>query len=387
MLFEAEILAPLQLIMLRDSLAAEDEGSHVEQVEIIFRNNDPGEQVAAAWDTTAACTEALQMVFMIEHGEPVAWRKTSYTNNLIWNEQAPASWKNWLAEDRLRPLLVPNALPWRVTYWPNERRLIWTFHHALLDGRSIARILYRFLKCLHDGKAPDHLPITTWLQPDAQTRAKAKQFFSDEFAGLNQIEPASSPQFYAGKKAVRCLGSDFAARLETYADSLEVSAATILTWSWGQVIAHASGTDAAVVEQVRCGSPQVGKAGFSMNTLPLAIWRATADPVGRQLQKFRAHLLAMRGIEAIAPYDLPPNVHALTNLPWSSMIMVERGTLNHIADPCGCTESITLCEFPGETLTATAYLRPDLRLEVEGCENQRLLDAWEKLLMTFVLRQ
>ncbi len=384
MLFEAEILAPLQIIMLRDSLAAEGEGSHVEQVEIIFRSEYPGEQVAAAWDTTAACTEALQMAFMIDHGEPVAWRKTTVTNGLKWSEHAPASWENWRAEDRLRPLLLPDTLPWRVTYWPGERGLIWTLHHALLDGRSIARILYNFLNCLNDGKSPEHLPITKWLPQDTLTRAKAERFFSDEFAGLKQIEPAASPELRAGAKAVRCLGNDSAARLETYANSLEVSAATILTWSWGQVIAHASGTDAAVVEQVRCGPPQAGKAGFSMNTLPLVIGRATTDPVGSQLQKFRAHLLAMRGIEAIAPYDLPPNVHALTNRPWSSVIMIERGTLTHMADPWGRTESITLHEFPGETLTAAAYLLPDLRLEAEGGENSRLLGMWEKFLLTLI---
>ncbi|MEO8615726.1 MAG: condensation domain-containing protein [Luteolibacter sp.] len=377
---DAEVLAPLQIIMLRDSLAAERDGLHVEQLEIVFIDGHSGDQVAAAWDTTAARTEALQMAFVIEHGEPVAWRKTDVKHPLTLDRQVPASWEKWLTADRQLPLLVPNGLPWRVVYWPDERRFVWTFHHALLDGRSIARILHGFLNCLHDGQPPERLPATTWFPPDAQTTAKAEQVLGDEFAGLDQNETVPPPESRVSAKAVRCLGSDFATRLESYAAALQVSAPCILTWLWGQAVAHVSATKAAVVEQVRCGPPQAGKAGFSMNTLPLVIWRATPDPLESQLQKFRAHLLAMRGIEAIAPFDLPPKVNALANSPWSSVIMIERGTLNHIADPVNRVESITLHEFPGETLTAAAYLLPDLRLEVEGSENQRLLGAWVELL-------
>lgn len=377
---QADVLAPLQIIMLQDSLTAKGDGSHVEQVEIIFRKEHPGNQVAAAWDTVAARTEALQMAFVMEHGEPVAWRKTIITNSLKWNQQTPDSWEKWLAADRRRPLLAPDSLPWRVAYWQDQRRFVWTFHHALLDGRSIARILHGFLTCLYDGQAPRCSPITTWLPPDAQLMAKAEGAFGVEFAGLesDKAVPSSAPQ--ASAKAVRILGSASATLLESYAAARQVTAANILTWLWGQAIAHESATDAAVVEQVRCGAPQAGKAGFSMNTVPLVIRRATSDPLESQLQKFRAHLLAMREIEALAPYDLPPHVIALTNGPWASVIMIERGTLTHMADPTGLVESIILHEFPGETLTAAAYLLPDLRLEVEGGGSQRLLDAWVKLL-------
>ena len=384
MLFEAEILAPLQIIMLRDSLAASGDGLHVEQVEIVFRNEHPQGEVAAAWDATVACTEALQMAFVIEHGQPVAWRKIPLTNGSKWSGHAPALGENSLAADRLRPLLRQDVLPWRVAYWPSERRFVWTFHHALLDGRSITRILHGFLNCLHDGQSPERLPITTWFPANGQTIAKAKRVLCEEFAGLKLTERAPFSESHVTKKAVRCLGYESAARLECYAAAMQVSAANILTWLWGQVIAHVSGRDAAVVEQVRCGSPQAGKAGFSMNTLPLVIWQANSDSVGSQMQKFRTHLLAMREIEAVASYDLPSHVTALTNDPWSSVIMIERGTLIHMADPCRRVESITLHEFSGETLTAAAYLLPDLQLEVEGGENQRLLDVWANLLANII---
>jgi hypothetical protein len=44
-------------------------------------------------------------------------------------------------------------------------------------------------------------------------------------------------------------------------------------------------------------------------------------------------LLAMRAIEALAPYTLHAEVIDATGSPWVSTIMVERGTLALAADP------------------------------------------------------
>jgi hypothetical protein len=113
-----------------------------------------------------------------------------------------------------------------------------------------------------------------------------------------------------------------------------------------------------------------------MNTLPLVIHRASDRSLAAQLQDFRARLLALRAIEAIAPYDLPPDVIEATRSPWASLIMIERGTLAHTADPGGLTEIIRLHECQGESLMAAAYQLPDLRLEVEGSAAGKMLELW-----------
>ena len=64
-------LAPLQRVMLRDSLAEGDAGHHVEQVEIVFAPGAWRDRVAASWAETVARTEALRIAFSFENGEPV----------------------------------------------------------------------------------------------------------------------------------------------------------------------------------------------------------------------------------------------------------------------------------------------------------------------------
>ena len=71
-------LAPLQRVMLRDSLAAGDAGHHVEQVEIVLAPGAMRQRVAAAWAETVARTAALRTAFLIENGEPVGMESVKH---------------------------------------------------------------------------------------------------------------------------------------------------------------------------------------------------------------------------------------------------------------------------------------------------------------------
>jgi hypothetical protein len=370
----AERLAPLQIIMLRDSLAAEGEGLHVEQVEIIFTRAAEREKIAVAWAEVVARTEVLQMAFVLREGEPHSWRKTSNRAACAWNVPICESFEKWLAADRGSPLLRPDAVPWRIAYWPRDRRFVWTFHHALLDGRSISRILRAFFRLLSDGTPPEPAAVTCWTSLTDDTIVLADEILRKDFEGFEPPDAAFLSS--APSKAVRCLGEAAAVRLGVFAAGIGVSSAAVLTWTWGQAVIRESNAAAAVVEQVRCGAPQNGRVGFSMNTLPLVIRTADSSPLDGQLQAFRNRLLAMRKIESIAPFDLPREVIEITHSAWSSVMMVEHGTLAHLAEPLGLAESITLHECPCESLTAAAFVLPDLRLEVEGPRNSALLDVW-----------
>jgi hypothetical protein len=182
----------------------------------------------------------------------------------------------------------------------------------------------------------------------------------------------------AAGPAVRLMGDEFARNLESLAAVIGVTAATLLIWAWGQALLEISGADAVIVEQLRAGAPQPGTAGFTMNTLPVTVRRAGGD-VARSLREFRARLLALRDIESVAPGDFAPGVFPDLDGPSSSMIMVERGTLRHMAGR-ECVESLVLHEAKGETLMATAHVLPDLRLEVEGTGRHALLDGWVRVL-------
>ena len=116
------LLAPLQRVMLRDSLADEGAGHHVEQVEILFKRGPVRGRVAAAWKKTVAGTEALRVAFVTANGTAVGRESAAPLNFLNQQEPLPTSWENWRQADRHRPLLAPHEVPWRADVPPCAAR-------------------------------------------------------------------------------------------------------------------------------------------------------------------------------------------------------------------------------------------------------------------------
>lgn len=370
-------LAPLQRVMLWDSHATAGVGHHVEQVEIVLARDFSGERVLAAWEETVAQTEALRIAFLTAHGMPVGLERVSPQKLLELAHAEPPSWATWLAADRRRPLLALHEVPWRAVYWQGARRFIWTFHHALLDGRSITRIVRGFLARL-TGMEADVLTLSRWSEPSAEVVAVAGKMFRE----MPVIAELAAMVFHSEESeglAVRCLGNAFASRLDSRAAAMEVTTATLLTWAWGQALAETNGTTSVLVEQLRVGSPQPATAGFTMNTLPVVIHRAAVGEVEINLRELQARLRALREIETVSPDDFAPGVFPNMDLPGASGIMIERGTLQYLAGG-ESVKSLVLHEAQGTTRVATAHLLPDLRLEVEGPGRHSLLESWISVL-------
>jgi hypothetical protein len=367
-------LAPLQIVMLRDSLCAQSAESHVEQLEITFASPFTLAEIAAAWAAVVRATQALRMNFITNSGEPFSWNEVTELPSVAAGEPhdgSESSLHQWRLIDRSVPLLHQNQVPWRCTYWAEHRCFIWTFHHALLDGRSIIKILSEFITTLCHRTTPVLLALSTW--PEAVPHHTA-DFFRKEFAGILPTPPekvAAEPT----PKSSHSLGENFLTHLEMIAKDNGVSVCNFITWAWAQAVMNVSEMNYAIIEQVRCGPPHHGAAGFTMSLIPFVIRRAPATPLRTQLQSLRQKLTSLRDIEAISEKQLPPEVAALTRHPWSSVLMTEHHTLSdHLSSHH--IESVHLHENPTVSLTATAYLRPHLHLAVEGPHHAALLHAW-----------
>jgi hypothetical protein len=115
-----------------------------------------------------------------------------------------------------------------------------------------------------------------------------------------------------------------------------------------------------------------------MNVLPLMIPRSPVTA----LPALRSELLSMRRFESVSPEDFPPGIYPDTEA--APVIMVERSTLRHALGHPELIESVTLHEHPASIPSATAFLLPDLRLEVEGPHRHALLDRWSTVLKSTV---
>lgn len=382
-------ISPLQQAMLRDTLA-HGGGRNVEQVEIRFSPRVTPERVLDAWRETVGETAALRMGFVFEDGDPSGMCESNVEPRVRIEEEDPQSFEEWLARDRVEELDLEGGPPWRVVFWPAARRFVWTFHHALLDGRSITRILRGFQARLTGVGGAGALGPAVSRVPDTAVIERALEFHRREFA---KIEPAV-PEFYQdqdGKPArlQRALGEDAATRLEDVAREMEVTVPSLLTWAWGQVVACAAGAEAVLVGQVRSGPPTPSSAGFSMNTVPLVIERAVGGPLAPVMKDFRRKLIEMRSVETVSPQDLPPELFHETGGPWpGGVVMIERGSLHHHLGGTDGIESIRLHEFSGEPLLASAWILPELTLEVEtnghpfgAVAAQSFLDHWAAVIM------
>ncbi len=309
--------------MLQDSGGAGLPIAHQERLEIVFLADIPAAHIESAWATTVARTAVLQA--------------------------APAF-----------PVDAPAIPSWRVDYWESERRFIWTFHHALLDGRSITAIVGRFLKNLLENEIPPFASITCWTPATAEMQAVAEHYFASFPPHLGVSRPPPS----AGPRASMAIAVD----LESLAHRLDVSVPTLFIWAWAQAITTVAATEFAIIEQVRCGAPQEGCIGFSMNTLPLCIPKGGGD---HEIQELRRCLRFLREIETISPYDYPLPIQAHTRAPWASVVMVETKRASHPG-----VFSITLHEAPAATISASAYLTPSIHLVVEGPASEELLAQW-----------
>ncbi len=319
-------LAPLQEVMLRDSLGEPDAGHHVEQVEMTFTEDLATDTVVRAWRETVIATEALRTAFEFEGEIPLGLRTVAHFPETQVRDALPDCWGSWLAVDRCQPLLVAGEVPWRTAFWPAERRLVWTFHHALLDGRSITRILDGFLATLA-GNPMTPLARSRWNVPSSGEIATASRIFCEKY---RDSVPARLGESQAGNlltEAIFKLGNTVLRKLESRAVSEKSTVATFVTWAWGQALACTSNVPTVLIEQIRAGAPQPGTAGFTMNLLPLRTHRHRSGSPTVALRAFRDELLEMREIESVSFADFPNGIYPNLNTPGLSTLMViEVGT-------------------------------------------------------------
>lgn len=381
-------MAPLQSAMWRDSLLHRD-GRNIEQVEIRFREGVEKGRVVAAWRATVMATAALRQRFLSGDGEPVgSYLSGTVAEPLVLSDDVPHVWSEWLATDRTIPL-AEGGQPWRAVYFPDARTFVWTFHHALLDGRSISRILRAFIERIEGAGDPGSLELATHSKADTEVLAAAAIFHKEACAGVEELrlefpaDPLGAPA-----KVTRRLGAQLVDALEAAASRWEVTVPTLVTWAWGQAVTRLSGSGKTAVGQIRAGAPQPGCAGFSMNTVPLAIERFDGGDIGVALQQFRDQWLALRAFETISPGCLPAGTFDPQTGPWpGGVVMVERGALADQVGGGNVIDAIRLHEYAGETLLASAWIRPDLDLEVEtdgsrfgGHAAQVMIEQWASVL-------
>ena len=376
----AQELAPLQLAMLGGRQA----GCDLEQLEVVLKGVDRS-QVTVAWAALVASVEALNLGFVFEHGSPVGFERRVAPELLVHDEE-PANLADWLAEDRLVDFDWEKGVPWRVVYFAGSRRLVWTFHHALLHGRSFSAVLRCFLEKLA-GRESGKLKLLRWTSAGEPELERAQTLWREWFQEVDSVrwDDGGSTANLVDRSDVSLTES-----LEARATELGVTAATMITWAWAQAVACEARVAKVSLGQVRSGPPVGDCAGFGMNTLPLVVSRFSGGDLGESVSELRRKMMQLREVESVSVDKLPPETFGEACVPWLSVLMVERGTMDLVleSEPWAAefAEQIKLHERAAGDLVASAYLRPSLKLEIEAGPKvgaqavKRLLEHWRAIL-------
>jgi amino acid adenylation domain-containing protein/non-ribosomal peptide synthase protein (TIGR01720 family) len=207
---------------------------------------------------------------------------------------------------------------------PERFRLLWSFHHALLDGWSIPLVLNELLAVYHD--LSEHRTVSEqpangfkeyieWLS--VQDPHEAERFWCDRLAGFSEPTPlpgvdramALDPESAEYEEEYTTLPEDLGNLVRTVAQRERLTANTLVQAAWALVLARYTRSDDIVYGATTSGRPATlagveTMVGQFLNTLPVRVQLDSDARVIDWLREFQEEQLSMRSYEYAALIDM-----------------------------------------------------------------------------------
>jgi amino acid adenylation domain-containing protein/non-ribosomal peptide synthase protein (TIGR01720 family) len=230
------------------------------------------------------------------------WRELDHGS--LDEEQALRAFEACRGEDRGRPFDFgrPPLMRFTLVRERSRHRFIWTYHHSLLDGWSVALIraeLARTYQALCRSAVPDLPPVTPYADYIrwrlGQEKASARAYWRAQLegvagAGALRIEQEGLPFDPAEAPKVRFqLSEEQTRRLEQAARTHQVTVPTIAQAAWAYLL-HLYGKGEDVVFGVTVSGRAIDLkgvetiAGLLINTVPARVPIDPALPIGEWLR-------------------------------------------------------------------------------------------------------
>ncbi|MDO8883145.1 amino acid adenylation domain-containing protein [Pseudotabrizicola sp.] len=385
-------LTPLQLGMVYESALAGRPWVNLEQI-VVHLDDEvvDAEALRAAWAVVAARHEALRL--------SILWRKRVVPVQVLrstvdvvlsvedWSglpaRRRDGTLQQYLEADREQGVDLEAAPAWRVMLahlGPRRAVMVWTVHHAMVDGRSMAIVLEEVFAELR-GHALPPVPKVGFLAYAmglaARDTTAAQSYFRtylDGFDQPNQLTDVTSDPAPARKRQLeRRLDPALTDALTDRAEATGATLATVVQAAWGMVVARWTGRSMAVFGATRAGRYIVPgterSVGCLINTLPMRVQISPPRAADDFLSDLRHDALALRAHEHAALTDIRrwcgmPGTVSL----FDSMVMFERSSMNETMRSTGpdwATRRVELREEGALPLTLAAYGDAALLLVLE----------------------
>lgn len=390
-------LTPMQLGMVYDSTLARRPWVNLEQVVVHLDD----EEVAAAplrdaWQKVARQHDALRL--------SILWRRRDEPEQILHpSVNIDLSFEDWsamsdrkqqvtldqvLASDRERGVDLEAAPPWRVQLFrlgPRKSVMIWTIHHAFVDGRSMAIVLEDLFAALAGRPLPSasagSVGFSAYCRAlAARTTTGAQDHFTAALAGFEEpnaiaTDAADDPSAASLRKHQirQRIDAVLADALAERAEQAGATLADLCHAAWGMVVARWTGRDEAVIGITRSGRHVVPgcarTVGCLINTIPLRIRIGDGLGADDHLADLRRATLALRPHEHAALTDIRRWAGLPGAVPlFESMVMFERASLNQTLRALGpewVTRRVHLHEEGAMPVTLGIYADRDMLIEME----------------------
>jgi amino acid adenylation domain-containing protein len=243
---------------------------------------------------------------------------------LDWRDASPdiqrQRFDDYLRADRLKGVDATTVPLMRFAFFrlaDRHYRMIWTFHHALIDGRSHLEIL-REVFTLYDaspsGNAPQlktrrpYADYINWLAEKDWSAAQA--FWRQDLSGftpppeLRVVDGAVPLMRHAPPYSLQTLklSEQLTANLKLVATQNQITLNTMVQASWALLLSRYYGSEDVVFGATRaCRHATVAGAGLMVglfiNTLPMRVSVKSERPVREWLKDLRAKQIALRDFE------------------------------------------------------------------------------------------
>ncbi|HKN99659.1 MAG TPA: amino acid adenylation domain-containing protein, partial [Pseudonocardiaceae bacterium] len=284
-------LTPMQAGMVFHGLAQENDSVYFEQITFVLDDVTEPRQVGEAWqrvvDRTPVLRTRIAWQGVPEPLQVVATRATVPVEYLDWSDvDESGALRRLLDSDRARGIDLSQAPLLRITVarlTDSSVRVVWSFHHVLLDGWSVFQVLSDVLAQLRGDPLPTRRPFqeyVSWL--GRQDMRLAEAHWRAQLAGMAPTPlpydrtPARTHSASSSAEVPIELDDTESAQLYRFARRNRLTVNTLVQGAWAALLSRYSGERDVCFGATISGRPAelAGAAdmpGLFINTMPVRL--------------------------------------------------------------------------------------------------------------------
>ncbi len=277
-------LTALQQGMVYQWLRDPQGGVDVEQMVCTLHGGVSEESFRHAWERVLPDSGICRLA----GGDEMTWEGVSQEwvrCDFSQHAEPETAFIKWLTEDRRLGFALREGDLSRVTWivMPHDVRMVWSFHHLALDGRSLTSVLAEVFGA-HEPAGPSPINYYYWLA--GRQHGASEAYWREHLQGLQGATPlvinntGAVDAGFTRREADAYLTDEQTLALKDYAATHRVTMNTLITGAWLLLMSRYSGESTVITGTTRaCRYGAEGRfretAALMINTVPL---RADIEP-------------------------------------------------------------------------------------------------------------